>query len=189
MWALLSDWVYDNQRSTKHWAQRPAIAHSITRSSQPPWLFSWMAKLVTRKPAHCRSKVTLSAPSPNSYKTSPSSTFCSWYFCGYRSLARNDFRFWVNSSTQRRRHSDTSHTYSWHKSRTSRRNAEVVESIDEATDIGVELITDLRMLSILLKRMDLARYGLNVSESQQVLAQKFSDLALSWLAALSHLRY
>jgi len=47
---------------------------------------------------------------------------------------------------------------------------EVVESIEGATDLRVEQVTGLPMLSIRPKRMALAQYGLSVSELQRVLA-------------------
>ena len=47
---------------------------------------------------------------------------------------------------------------------------EVIEKIDGAADIQVEQVTGLPMLSILPNRMALARYGLNVSQLQDVVA-------------------
>jgi len=47
---------------------------------------------------------------------------------------------------------------------------EVIEKIDGASDIQVEQVTGLPMLSILPKRLELARYGLNVSQLQNTLA-------------------
>ncbi|OUR82301.1 cation transporter [Colwellia psychrerythraea] len=47
---------------------------------------------------------------------------------------------------------------------------EVIEKIDGASDIQVEQVTGLPMLSIHPKRVELARYGLNVSQLQDVLA-------------------
>ncbi len=47
---------------------------------------------------------------------------------------------------------------------------EVIESMDGAADIRVEQVTGLPMLSILPKRMALSRYGLNVSELQDMVA-------------------
>ena len=47
---------------------------------------------------------------------------------------------------------------------------EVVEKIDGASDIQVEQVTGLPMLSIHPKRMELARYGLNVSQLQYALS-------------------
>lgn len=47
---------------------------------------------------------------------------------------------------------------------------EVIESIDGAADIRVEQVTGLPMLSILPRRMALSRYGLNVSELQDMVA-------------------
>lgn len=47
---------------------------------------------------------------------------------------------------------------------------EVIEPIKGASDIQVEQVTGLPMLSILPKRMELARYGLNVSQLQYALS-------------------
>ena len=47
---------------------------------------------------------------------------------------------------------------------------EVIEKIDGASDIQVEQVTGLPMLSIMPKRLELARYGLNVSQLQDTLA-------------------
>jgi len=47
---------------------------------------------------------------------------------------------------------------------------EVIEKIEGARDIQVEQVTGLPMLSILPKRIELARYGLNVSQLQDALA-------------------
>ena len=47
---------------------------------------------------------------------------------------------------------------------------EVIESMNGAADIRVEQVTGLPMLSILPKRMALSRYGLNVSELQDMVA-------------------
>ncbi|MEW6997279.1 efflux RND transporter permease subunit [Colwelliaceae bacterium BS250] len=47
---------------------------------------------------------------------------------------------------------------------------EVIETIDGASDIQVEQVTGLPMLSIHPKRIELARYGLNVSQLQNVLS-------------------
>ena len=47
---------------------------------------------------------------------------------------------------------------------------EVLESMDGAADIRVEQVTGLPMLSILPKRTAVARYGLNVSKLQDVVA-------------------
>jgi cobalt-zinc-cadmium resistance protein CzcA len=47
---------------------------------------------------------------------------------------------------------------------------EVIEKIDGASDIQVEQVTGLPMLSIHPKRMELARYGLNVSQLQYALS-------------------
>ncbi len=47
---------------------------------------------------------------------------------------------------------------------------EVIEKIEGASDIQVEQVTGLPMLSILPKRIELARYGLNVSQLQDALA-------------------
>ena len=47
---------------------------------------------------------------------------------------------------------------------------EVLESMDGAEDIRVEQVTGLPMLSILPKRTAIARYGLNVSKLQDVVA-------------------
>ncbi|NQZ22973.1 MAG: CusA/CzcA family heavy metal efflux RND transporter [Colwellia sp.] len=47
---------------------------------------------------------------------------------------------------------------------------EVIEKIDGASDIQVEQVTGLPMLSIYPKRVELARYGLNVSQLQNALA-------------------
>ena len=47
---------------------------------------------------------------------------------------------------------------------------EVIESMDGVADIRVEQVTGLPMLSILPKRMALSRYGLNVSELQDMVA-------------------
>ncbi|MBL4772298.1 MAG: CusA/CzcA family heavy metal efflux RND transporter [Alcanivoracaceae bacterium] len=47
---------------------------------------------------------------------------------------------------------------------------EVIEKIDGAVDIQVEQVTGLPMLSITPKRMAIARYGLNVSQLQTVVA-------------------
>ena len=46
---------------------------------------------------------------------------------------------------------------------------EVIEKIDGASDIQVEQVTGLPMLSIVPKRLELARYGLNVSQLQNTL--------------------
>ena len=45
---------------------------------------------------------------------------------------------------------------------------EVIESMEGATDIRVEQVTGLPMLSILPKRMALSRYGLNISDLQDM---------------------
>ncbi|MDO6507872.1 CusA/CzcA family heavy metal efflux RND transporter [Colwellia sp. 4_MG-2023] len=47
---------------------------------------------------------------------------------------------------------------------------EEIEKIDGASDIQVEQVTGLPMLSILPKRIELARYGLNIAQLQQALA-------------------
>jgi len=47
---------------------------------------------------------------------------------------------------------------------------EVIEKIEGASDIQVEQVTGLPMLSILPKRIELARYGLNISQLQDALA-------------------
>ncbi|WOH36837.1 CusA/CzcA family heavy metal efflux RND transporter [Thalassotalea fonticola] len=47
---------------------------------------------------------------------------------------------------------------------------EVLETVDGATDIQVEQVTGLPMLSIEPKRIAIARYGLNVSQLQQTVA-------------------
>ena len=47
---------------------------------------------------------------------------------------------------------------------------EVIETIEGASDIQVEQVTGLPMLSILPKRIELARYGLNVSQLQYALS-------------------
>ncbi len=47
---------------------------------------------------------------------------------------------------------------------------EVLEKVDGATDIQVEQVTGLPMLSIVPKRMALARYGMNVSQLQDFVA-------------------
>ncbi|WDE01592.1 efflux RND transporter permease subunit [Thalassomonas actiniarum] len=47
---------------------------------------------------------------------------------------------------------------------------EVIEKIDGASDIQVEQVTGLPMLSIVPKRQQLARYGLNVSRLQDLVA-------------------
>lgn len=47
---------------------------------------------------------------------------------------------------------------------------EVIEKIDGASDIQVEQVTGLPMLSISPKRVELARYGLNVSQLQNTLS-------------------
>ncbi len=47
---------------------------------------------------------------------------------------------------------------------------EVIEKIDGASDIQVEQVTGLPMLSIHPKRVELARYGLNVSQLQYALS-------------------
>ena len=47
---------------------------------------------------------------------------------------------------------------------------EVIERIDGAEDVRVEQVSGLPMLSIIPKRMELARYGLSVSQLQDVIA-------------------
>ncbi|MFT4927132.1 MAG: cobalt-zinc-cadmium resistance protein CzcA [Phenylobacterium sp.] len=47
---------------------------------------------------------------------------------------------------------------------------EVMEKVDGAVDIQLEQVTGLPMLSILPKRLAIARYGLNVSDLQNVVA-------------------
>ncbi|WDE14260.1 efflux RND transporter permease subunit [Thalassomonas haliotis] len=47
---------------------------------------------------------------------------------------------------------------------------EVIEQIDGASDIQVEQVTGLPMLSVVPKRLQLARYGLNVSQLQDFVA-------------------
>jgi len=47
---------------------------------------------------------------------------------------------------------------------------EIIEKIEGASDIQVEQVTGLPMLSIVPKRLELARYGLNVSQLQDALA-------------------
>ncbi|MGI2169968.1 efflux RND transporter permease subunit [Shewanella sp. MF05960] len=47
---------------------------------------------------------------------------------------------------------------------------QVVSSVDGATDISIEQVTGLPMLSIVPKRMALSRYGLNIKELQDLVA-------------------
>ncbi|MCJ8318136.1 MAG: CusA/CzcA family heavy metal efflux RND transporter [Colwellia sp.] len=47
---------------------------------------------------------------------------------------------------------------------------EVIEKIEGASDIQVEQVTGLPMLSIIPKRVELARFGLNVSQLQETLS-------------------